>query len=228
MVSIQSINDKFPGGVQMSDQWMIKAREYANCNCDFGCPCQFSAPSTHGFCEAIAGIIIDEGSYNDVDLAGVCFAGVYKWPGEIAAGNGEAQLFISEKATPEQRDAIIKIATGETTDPGSTHFSVFASTLSTFHPIIDAPVEIDIDVDARKGLIKIAELAESTGSSLVDPFSGNETRAGIHLPEGFEYTYAETGKGSTQVKTGDIELSLSETYGQFCKLHMNQHGVIRD
>jgi hypothetical protein len=212
----------------MTDQWMIKAREYANCNCNFGCPCQFNAPSTHGFCEAIAGIIIDEGSYNDVDMAGACFAGIYKWPGEIAEGNGEAQLFISDAVTPEQRDAIIKIATGETTEPGATHFSVFASTLSTFHPIIDAPIEIAIDVDARKSNLKIGNMVESSGTSLLSPFNGEEVHAGIHLPGGFEYTYAETGMGSTQAKTGDIELTLSDSYSHFCLLHMNQNGVIRN
>lgn len=212
----------------MSGQWMIKAREFANCNCNFGCPCQFNAPSTFGLCEAIAGIIIDEGHYNDTDLAGVQFAGIYKWPSEIVEGNGEAQLIISDSATPEQRDAIIKIATGETTDPGTTHFSVFASTLSTFHPIIDAPVEIAIDMDSRNCAINIDGLVESAGSSLIDPFSGEETRAGIHLPGGFEYTYAENCKGSTTAKTDDIELSLSESYGHICNLHMNQHGVIRD
>jgi len=206
---------------------MIKAREYANCNCAFGCPCQFSAPSTHGFCEAIAGIMIDEGHYNDVDLAGVCFAGIYKWPGEIVAGDGEAQLFISDSVSSEQRDAVMKIATGETTDPGTTHFSVFASTLSTFHPVVDAAIEMSIDVDARKGLIRIAGIAESKGSSLINPFDGSETRAVIHLPDGFEYTYAETGMGTTKAKSDHIELTLSETYGQFCVLHMNQHGVIR-
>lgn len=211
----------------MSDQWMIKARQYGNCNCAFGCPCQFNAPSTHGFCQAMAGIVIDEGHYNDVDLSGVCFAGIYKWPGEIVEGNGEAQLFISDEATPEQRDAIIKIATGETTDPGTTHFSVFASTLSTFHPIIDAPMEISIDIDARKGLIKIDNIAESKGSSLISPFDGSEVRAGIALPDGFEYTFAETGMGTTSAKTDDIELNLSESFGYFCVLHMNQHGVIR-
>lgn len=212
----------------MSDHWMIKGREFSNCNCAFGCPCQFGAPSTHGFCEAIANIMIDEGNYNDVDLSGLCFLGIYKWPGEIAAGNGEAQLIICDTASPEQRDAIIKIATGETTEPGTTHFSVFASTLSTFHPVLYAPIEMSIDIDARKGSSKIEGIVESKGSSLIDPFSGEETRALIHLPNGFEYTFAETGMGTTTAKSDDIELNLSESYGQFNTLHMNQNGVIRD
>jgi len=26
--------------------WEFKAREFVNCNCDYGCPCQFSAQPT--------------------------------------------------------------------------------------------------------------------------------------------------------------------------------------
>lgn len=211
----------------MPDQWMIKAREYTSCSCNYGCPCQFNAPSTHGYCEAIAGIIIDEGHYNDVDLSGISFAGIYKWPGEIAEGNGEAQLYLPDNLTPAQKDAIIKIVTGETTDPGATHFAVFASTLSTFHPILEMSIKITIDVDGRKGHIQVGDTIESTGSPLVDPFSGKEMRAVIHLPEGFEYTYAETARGTTRARTDDIELNLTDTYGHFCVLHMNEHGVIR-
>ena len=31
----------------MSDvKWMIEAREFSNCNCAYGCPCQFNALPT--------------------------------------------------------------------------------------------------------------------------------------------------------------------------------------
>ncbi|MGA7790694.1 MAG: DUF1326 domain-containing protein, partial [Xanthobacteraceae bacterium] len=29
-----------------------------NCNCAYGCPCQFNALPTHGNCEAVAGMQI--------------------------------------------------------------------------------------------------------------------------------------------------------------------------
>src|ERR1051326_4437636 len=49
--------------VAMPDtNWMIKGREFAHCNCAYGCPCQFNAPPTHGDCKAIVGFQIDEGS----------------------------------------------------------------------------------------------------------------------------------------------------------------------
>ena len=27
----------------MAVEWRVKATELANCNCDYGCPCQFNA-----------------------------------------------------------------------------------------------------------------------------------------------------------------------------------------
>ena len=39
----------------MSTTWQIKARELANCNCAYGCPCQFNALPTHGNCRAVIG-----------------------------------------------------------------------------------------------------------------------------------------------------------------------------
>src|SRR3972149_806912 len=59
------------GGCPMSDQWMIRGTQFANCNCAWGCPCQFNSPSTHGHCEAIEAAHIEEGSFNDVRLDGL-------------------------------------------------------------------------------------------------------------------------------------------------------------
>lgn len=42
----------------MTDQWEIHATQFANCNCNFGCPCQFSTPTTNGFCQAVVMPII--------------------------------------------------------------------------------------------------------------------------------------------------------------------------
>ena len=30
-------------------EWRIQGREFANCNCAYGCPCQFSALPTRGY-----------------------------------------------------------------------------------------------------------------------------------------------------------------------------------
>jgi len=210
----------------MADQWMLRGKDFTNCNCDYGCPCQFGAPSTNGNCEAVTGGMIDEGNFNDVRLDGLNWAILYYWPGEIAQGNGTQQTIINEKATPQQREALHKILHGEATAPGATHFFVFNSTMSKVLDTLYRPVAVEIDVESRIARIEVPEMIESTGSPIIDQHSGSEHRAQIRLPNGFEYTVAEMGSGVTRAR-GAIKLDLSGTYGQFNILHMNQDGVIR-
>ena len=42
-------------------KWSIKAREFVNCNCSYGCPCQFNGRPSYGNCEVVAAMQIDEG-----------------------------------------------------------------------------------------------------------------------------------------------------------------------
>lgn len=210
----------------MKDRWLLRGTNFANCNCNQGCPCQFGAPSTHGFCEALGASAIEEGYFNDTRLDGLAFVVLLHWPGEIAEGNGQAQAIVSESATPAQREALGKIIAGESTAPGSTHFHVFASTLSRVHDTIYAPVEVAVDVERRTARIRAGALVECDGKPITDPFSGGEFRAGIGLPRGFEYSYAEVGIASTRARAA-IALDLSGTHAHFSPLHMNQDGVIR-
>lgn len=211
----------------MSKTWMIRGKEFANCNCAHGCPCQFNSPSTNGFCEAISSIIIEEGYFDDTPLDGLHFCLLLQWPGEIVEGNGRSQLIIDATANEKQREAIKNIAHGEFTAPGTTHFYVFNSTMSEVLETLFAPIEMSIDIDGRKAHTKIEGLVESVGTPLINPFSGEEEHKGIHIPGGFEYTYAEMGNGNSKITAG-IQLEFEDSYGQFNILHMNQDGVIRD
>ena len=210
----------------MSDRWMIRGAEFVNCNCAWGCPCQFHSPSTHGHCEAMACGHIEKGQFNETHLDDLNFVLLFRWPGEIAQGNGRGQIIIDERADEAQREKLGKVLRGESTRPGATHFSVFASTMSEMLKPIFAPMEVTIDVDAREATVKVPGIVEARGVPMTNPFSGEPSRARIELPNGFEYSVAEIGSGKTKV-TGAIPLELDGTYGQFNILHMNQDGVIR-
>ncbi len=210
----------------MATEWMIRGVEFTNCNCNYGCPCQFNAPTTHGHCEAVTSGQIAEGYHGDTRLEGLNWALVLHWPGEIAEGSGREQAIIDERASDDQRKALGRILYGEDTSPGATHFYVFNSTMSEVLDPIYAPMEVSIDVDARTGHFSVPGVAQSTGSPIIDPFSGEPHNARIHLPNGFGYTVAEMGRGSSKTY-GSIELELNDSYGQFNILHMNQDGVIR-
>ena len=88
-------------------KWRITGEEIANCNCAWGCPCQFNALPTTGNCEALAGWQIEEGFYGDTQMDGVKFARLFYWPGAIHEGDGTMQMIIDEGASREQREALV-------------------------------------------------------------------------------------------------------------------------
>ena len=210
----------------MADHWTIRGVEYANCNCNWGCPCQFGAKTTYGHCEALVTGHIEEGAFNETKLDGLDWALLLYWPGEIAEGKGTEQAIIDHRADPAQREGLRKILHGESTAPGATHFFVYSSTVVTVLDTLYAPIDLTIDVEARAAKVKIGDLIESVGAPIMSAFDGSPTRSGISLPGGFEYTYAEMGNGNTTSRA-EIKLDLKDSYGQFNVLHMNQDGVIR-
>jgi hypothetical protein len=116
---------------------------------------------------------------------------------------------------------------GQDTDPFATVFAVFASTLTEAYDPIFAPIEFDVDVDARKGRFVVAGVAECVGEPIKNPVTGAEHRARIDIPHGFEYEIAEMGSG-TATTQGKIQLKLKDSYGQFARLHLNNHGVVKN
>ncbi len=206
--------------------WEIKAKEFVNCNCNYGCPCQFNAPPTRGFCEAAAAMEISEGHYGDVRLDGLRIGGVYQWPGAIHEGRGRCQPFVDARADERQREALVKIMTGQDTAPMATIFAVFFATLEKVYDPIFADVEFEVDVEARRGRFRVPGLVEARGEPIRNPVTGAEHRARIDLPHGFEYEIAEVGSGTTRTE-GHIRLDLKGTYGQFAYIHLDNNGVVR-
>jgi hypothetical protein len=206
--------------------WEFKGRELITCNCSYGCPCQFNALPTKGFCEAIGAVAIDKGHYGDVPLDGLVVGSALKWPGPIHEGKGHAQIVVDAKANAKQREALVKIFSGQDTDPGATVFAVFATTLEKVYDPIFAPIEFQVDIEARRAKIKAGDVIEMKGDPIRNPVTGAEHRARIDLPHGFEYEIAEIGSGTSRSR-GNVVIEFKDTYAQFAHLHMNNHGVIR-
>jgi hypothetical protein len=206
--------------------WSIDGREFTNCNCDLGCPCQFNGRPSRGSCEAVVGIKIDEGNFEDVRLDGLSVVGVFRWPGAIHEGRGKALLVIEERASAAQREALLTILSGQETEPGATIFNVFAATFEEVLDPLFKPIDLDIDVAERTGRIVVPEMVEAKGRATLNPVTGQPHRARVHLPQGFEYDVAEFGTGASQVR-GPIPLDLRDTHAHFCRLAMTQSGVVR-
>jgi hypothetical protein len=212
----------------MADQWLFKSDTYDNCNCEVNCGCQFNLPTTHGYCQsAFVGEIVD-GHFNDTPLAGLNWAALYKWPGEIAAGNGKRQTVIDARADDAQRIALETIISGQACEPMSNMFSVFASTCSEVCETLYLPIELEADLEQRTATVDIPGIMKSSGRPIVNKFSGQPFHIAIARPSGsFEFTYAEIGRGTTSVK-GEMEMAFEDSWAHFCVHHFNQNGLVRE
>lgn len=207
-------------------KWSIKAREFVNCNCAYGCPCQFNALPTHGHCQAVTAMQIDEGIHGSTRLDGLRFIGIFRWPGAIHEGKGEAAVVIDERASQPQRDALLRILTGQDTEPGATIFQVFFTTLEKVHEPIFAVIDFEVDVDRRSGRAAVRGVTEGRGEPIKNPVTGAEHRVRLDIPNGFEYTLAEMGRGWTTV-SHPMQFKLVDSYAQFAHVNLCQSGILR-
>ena len=212
----------------MADQWVFKSETYDNCNCAMNCGCQFNLPSTYGYCQsAFIGNIV-EGHFNGTSLTGLNWAGLYKWPGEIAAGNGQRQIVIDERADEAQRTGIETILSGRACEPLSNCFSVFASMCSEFCDTLFLPIDLEADLEGRTARVEIPGVLKSTAGPKINEFDGQPFHIALARPSGsFEFSYAELGIGTTSV-TGDMEMAFEDSWAHFCVHHFNQDGMIRE
>jgi len=207
-------------------EWTIKAREFANCNCAYGCPCQFNALPTNGHCQGAMCVQFTEGHFGDVDLGGLRAAGVFAFPGPVHHGNGKMQIIVDESASEAQRDALLTIMQGQETEPMATMWAVYTAMCSTILEPLFKPIEMEIDVENRTGRVVVPGVFEMTGEPIRNPVTGDIHRARIDLPHGFEYEIAEIGSASMKA-TGEIKHDMENSYGQFAELHLSNSGVVR-
>jgi hypothetical protein len=207
--------------------WSIQGEELANCNCNFGCPCQFGVLPTDGTCEAAVVFRIDKGHYGDTKLDGLMTAGVYKWPGPIHEGEGHMQIIIDPKANADQRAALEAIMTGKDTEEMATMWFVFSAMSPNKHETLYEPITLDMSIDDRVGKATVNGIFEINAEPIPNIVTGDPHRAGLALPNGFEFGFAEMAKGRTKTSGGDLELLKNNgTHAHFASLHLTGKGRV--
>ena len=131
--------------------WEIRGTSMTNCNCNFGCPCQFGVLPSRENCEAAVIYQIDNGHYGDVKLDGLRAATVYPWPKAIHEGDGQMQIIIDPSANNAQRRALEAILSGEDTEEMATFWWVYATMSPTKHSTLFVPIDLTVEMETPIG-----------------------------------------------------------------------------
>ena len=159
--------------------WRMTVHNIEACNCTPGCNCQFTGFPDKGGCEALIGGEVKEGSFGKVSLAGVRYVVAFIYPGAIHQGGGNVALFIDERATREQAEAIATILSGQA---GGMPFEALAGTFASVDGPIRAPIEMT--VNGTRSHFRIPGVLELAQTPLKDAVSGKEKSVQIVYPDG--------------------------------------------
>jgi hypothetical protein len=159
--------------------WRMTVHNVEACNCSPGCNCQFTGFPDKGNCEALIGGEVKDGTYGNVSLAGVRYVIAFIYPKAIHQGGGNVALFIDERATREQADALAAILSGSA---GGMPFEALAGTFASVDGPIRAPIEMT--VDGTRSQFRIPGVLQLVQTPLKDAVSGQEKAVQIVYPNG--------------------------------------------
>jgi hypothetical protein len=97
--------------------WRVRGEYFESCNCATACPCVFQSPPTEGECHSLQAYVVTEGHYGDVPLAGLTAVQALMVGGHFWQGRMEVVLYIDERASPAQREALTAIFSGAAGGP---------------------------------------------------------------------------------------------------------------
>jgi hypothetical protein len=204
--------------------WQMGGVELGACVCDWGCPCQFSAPPTPGHCGGVWFMRIEEGWFGQVRLDGLVWAGVMSFPGAVHEGNGSQQFHVARAASDAQLAALDAILTGREAEEG-TLFQIFGSVTPHKHPTVRGDIAFSCDPEARAGTGRVAGVIELSAGPIRNPVTGAPQRAQITLPDGFEFRTAEMAS-STFRAFGSIQVDAADKHAHIARVRWNRRGLV--
>ncbi len=203
--------------------WSMKGKHLKNCNCAFGCPCDFNARPTYGPCEGMVGMEIDDGHFGDVKLDGLRWAATYHWPGPLHEGNGTIQAIVDERADERQREALLTILSGREQVEG-TFFHIISMIVSTVLTPQFVPIDFEFDLDGRTARMAAPGIFETTSEPIKNPVTGAPHRIRVDIPGGFEYREAEIASAAIK-GTGEIAFDRDGCHSSMAYVTFTQSGL---
>lgn len=147
--------------------YQLEGRLLEVCTCNVLCPCWVGEDPDNGKCDGLLSWHVDKGKVEGKDVSGRTITLLCHIPGNILKGNWNVRVYIDDKATPEQRDALVAVWTGKLGGP----VGDLAKLVGKVDSIEQAPVTFD--VKGVEGQIKVGSVIDAG----LAPFMGATGKA---------------------------------------------------
>ncbi len=124
------------------------------CDCKVLCPCWIGEDPDNGTCDTILAYKMKKGTVNGTDVTGLSLALMAHIPGNILKGNWRVGLFVDERATKQQEEALLGVWTGKFGGPVA-DLAKFVGEVLT---VQRAPITFELK--EGQGTLKIGAMAD--------------------------------------------------------------------
>jgi hypothetical protein len=155
--------------------WRLKGTYFETCNCDVACPCVFLSRPTQGECRVLVAWHVDQGKDGEVDLSGLNIAMAIHSPGHMMETKWRAALYLDERASQAQKDALTRIFAGQ----AGGHPEALASFVGDVLGV--ASVRIDYQAAGRKRSLSIPDTVSAEIEAIEGQGGGDVTISGHPL-----------------------------------------------
>lgn len=136
--------------------YQLQGRLLEVCTCNILCPCWAGGdPDNDGTCQAIVAWHIDQGVIDGVDVSGRTLALIANIPGNVLKGNWRVLAVVDDRATNPQRDAILKVWTGQLGGPVADLAKLVGEVVGV------ESLPITFTVEGGQGRVRLGALAEA-------------------------------------------------------------------
>lgn len=202
----------------MAATWMLKGDALEACSCDWGCPCNFNAPPTKGWCQGGYSFHINEGYFNGTKLDGLNVGFFLNSPAAFHLGNIVGLVLVDEKADEAQRPAIMEIFGGKAGGP-------FAALASLLVKVIGPEyVPVQWKFDGPNSYAVFGDRAETRLADIENPVTGEKSGFTLKMSAGFLTDEAKLMK-SSKFRINHPEMSYRHSGQYGATLHFNYTGA---
>jgi hypothetical protein len=136
--------------------YQLEGRLLEVCDCNVLCPCWIGEDADNGTCDTVLAYHIDKGKIDGTDVSGLTLGMAAHIPGNILQGNWKMAVFVDDKASPQQQEAMLNAWTGKLGGP----LADMAKLVGEVVAVERAP--ISFEVEAGEGRLRIGTVAEAT------------------------------------------------------------------
>ena len=203
----------------MATTWKMKGVLLGACNCDWGCPCSFNARPTYGKCEGAYLWHVEEGEIGGLPLSGLSLAWFAHSPGPLHECKATSQRLLDDKASPEQRNALLKITSGKLGGP----WAIFAAVTAKWLDPLFAPFEVQVaDLHSKA---RVGNYLEIALAPILNPVTQEVEQLYLDKPTGFTSTRAAIGRSlSFRVHAG-LQYQHDGQYAEFSHFEYSGEGA---